>query len=67
MSTTDTPWIKASASDSNGSCVEMRRHAGMVEVRDTKDRGTGPILRFTGDEWAAWLDGAKHGEFDHLV
>jgi hypothetical protein len=39
----------------------------MVEVRDTKDRGAGPVLRFTLDEYAAWLDGAKRGEFDHLL
>jgi hypothetical protein len=62
-----TPWIKASASDSNGSCVEQRRHDGLIEVRDTKDHGTGPVLRFTAAEFAAWLDGARRGEFDHLV
>ena len=63
----DTPWIKASRSGDQGDCVEQRRHDGMVEVRDTKDRGTGPTLRFTAAEFAAWLDGAKRGEFDHLV
>jgi hypothetical protein len=38
----------------------------MVEVRDTKDR-EGPVLRFRPDEFVAWLDGAKAGEFDHLI
>lgn len=61
-----TPWIKASASDQQESCVEQRAHDGMVEVRDTKDRG-GPVLRFTRAEFAAWLDGARGGEFDHLL
>lgn len=61
-----TPWLKASASDPQGSCVEQRAHDGMIEVRDTKDRG-GPVLRFTRDEFAAWLDGARGGEFDHLL
>jgi Domain of unknown function (DUF397) len=65
MSTT--PWVKASKSNDEGSCVEQRRHDGMIEVRDTKDNGTGPILRFTEAEFAAWLDGAKLGEFDHLA
>jgi hypothetical protein len=60
-----TPWIKASASASGGECAEMRHHAGLVEVRDTKDR-EGPVLRFTTAEFAAWLDGAREGEFDHL-
>jgi len=67
MSTTgDTPWIKARRSGGNN-CVEMRRHDGTIEVRDTKDNGTGPVLRFTRDELTAWLDGAKKGEFDHLA
>jgi hypothetical protein len=61
----DENWIKASASDSGAQCVEMRRHAGLVEVRDSKDPH-GPVLRFRADEFAAWLDGARAGEFDHL-
>jgi hypothetical protein len=61
-----TPWVKASASDSSGSCVEQRRHDGGIEVRDTKDPD-GPVLRFRHDEFAAWLDGARRGEFDHLL
>jgi hypothetical protein len=60
-----TSWVKASASASGGECVEMRRHAGTVEVRDTKDRD-GPVLQFTTAQFAAWLDGARNGEFDHL-
>jgi hypothetical protein len=64
---TDTPWIKASRSDDQGNCVEQRLHGGLVEVRDTKDGGAGPTLRFTGAEFAAWLDGARRGEFDHLA
>jgi hypothetical protein len=62
-----TPWIKARASDDDGpTCVEQRRNADSIEVRDSKDQG-GPVLRFTRAEFAAWLDGAKKGEFDHLV
>jgi hypothetical protein len=62
----NTAWMKASASNSEGSCVELRRSDGMIEVRDTKDR-SGPVLRFTSAEFAAWLDGAAKGEFDHLM
>jgi hypothetical protein len=39
----------------------------MIEVRDTKDRGAGPVLRFTAAEWDAFLDGAKRAEFDLLL
>jgi hypothetical protein len=63
----DTPWIKASASGDQGSCIEMRRHDGMVQIRDTKDQGAGPVLTFRPDEVAAWIDGARAGEFDHLI
>ena len=59
--------MKASASDQGNSCVEQRRHQGLIEVRDTKDGGTGPVLRFTAAEYAAWLDGAAKGEFDFLL
>jgi hypothetical protein len=61
-----TPWIKASASDASGQCVEQRRRNGAIEVRDSKDPD-GPMLRFTSAEFTAWLDGAKKGEFDHLA
>lgn len=65
---TTTQWIKASKSGGNqGTCVEVRRHDGMIEVRDTKDGGNGPTLRFTYAEWDAFLDGAKQAEFDHLI
>jgi hypothetical protein len=67
VGTVSTPWIKATASGSNGGdCVEQRVHDGVVEVRDSKDR-SGPVLRFTAAEFAAWLDGARRGEFDHLL
>jgi hypothetical protein len=64
--TDSTPWITASASGSGDNCVEQRRHGGMIEVRDTKDR-EGPVLRFHRAEFAAWLAGARRGEFDHQL
>jgi len=57
-------WRKSSRSGgNNGACVEVRRHGQEVQVRDSKDP-TGPVLRFTREEWAAFLGGAKDGEFD---
>jgi hypothetical protein len=61
-----TPWIKASASNEDGSCIEQRVADGVVEVRDTKDR-SGPVLRFRPDEFAAWLAAAKRGALDDLL
>ncbi|MGH3648104.1 MAG: DUF397 domain-containing protein [Micromonosporaceae bacterium] len=42
-----------------GGCVELRRHDGMIELRDTKDNGHGPTLRFRLDELDAFLDGPR--------
>jgi hypothetical protein len=44
----------------------MRTHDGMIEVRDSKDPA-GTVLRFRAGELAAWLDGARSGEFDDLT
>lgn len=49
-----------------GSCVEVASTGDGVAIRDSKDQA-GPILRFTQDEWVAFLAGAKAGEFDHLL
>ena len=63
-----TPWIKASKSGGNGGqCVEVRRHDDMIEIRDSKDGGAGPVLRFTLAEFDAFLDGAQREEFHHLI
>jgi hypothetical protein len=63
----DTRWIMSSRSTGNGgSCVEARRHDGMIEVRNSKDPDAGTV-RFTALEWDSFLDGAKKGEFDQLL
>ena len=56
MSTHFTRWRKSRHSEPNGACVEVGRAAdGTIGVRDTKANGTGPVLEFTRDEWAAFL------------
>lgn len=62
----ESAWRKASASAGNGQCVEVAALVGGVAVRDSKDPN-GPVLRFTRTEIAAFLDGAKAGEFDDLA
>jgi hypothetical protein len=59
-------FITASASSGAGQCVETAGCEHGVHVRDSKNP-TGPVLEFTTAEFAAWLDGAKKGEFDHLI
>lgn len=59
----DHTWRKSTRSGDNGQCVEVRRVDDAIEIRDTKDR-SGPTLRFTLSEWAAFTGGTKDGEFD---
>jgi hypothetical protein len=60
-------WRKASASNGQGgNCVELSPFGDGVAVRDSKDPN-GPVLHFTRAELAAFLDGAKGGEFDDLA
>jgi len=63
----DTGWIMSSRSTGNGgSCVEARRYAGLIEVRNSKAPDAGTV-RFTSEEWDSFLDGARKGEFDQLI
>ena len=63
---TEPKWRKATYSDSNGACVELAPIDDGVAVRDSKDPD-GPVLHFTKAELAAFLEGAKSGEFDDLA
>jgi len=56
-------WHKSSRSGQNGSCVEVAETAQAIGVRDSKDR-TGPVLVFSPEEWRAFVEGVKRGEFD---
>ena len=44
-------------------CVTVKLGAEQIEVRDTKDPNS-PTLSFTRDEWLAFIEGVKLGEFD---
>jgi|HubBroStandDraft_4_1064222.scaffolds.fasta_scaffold336224_1 hypothetical protein len=48
----------------SGECVAVARGTdGTVKVRDTKQTRT-QALSFTEEEWLAFLQGVKNGEFD---
>lgn len=58
-------WLKAQYSTVNGQCVEVASTVDKVAIRDSKDPN-GPILVYTANEFRAFLDRARSGEFDFL-
>lgn len=57
-------WRKSTFSGPNcDNCVEIANVGQAIAIRDSKNPAGGTLF-FTGDEWAAFLEGAKHGEFD---
>ena len=57
-------WVKSSLSFSSGNCVEVADlPGGGVGIRNSRDP-RGAVLRFTPDEWHAFLGGAQNGEFN---
>jgi hypothetical protein len=47
------------------SCVEVgQARDGMILVRDTKNRGRGPVHRYTPEEWRAFITGVRNGGLD---
>ena len=50
-----------------GNCVRIAATGdGQTLIGDTK-YPSGPVLRYTKDEWVAFLAGAKNGDFDEVL
>jgi hypothetical protein len=63
----DLSWRKSRRSGALGNCVEVAPLTdGDVAVRHSR-WPEGPVLVYTRAEMAAFLSGAKDGEFDDLV
>jgi len=59
-------WVNSSLSFANGNCVEVADLAGdEIGVRNSRD-AAGSVLRFTPDEWHAFIGGVRNGEFDRF-
>lgn len=61
----DTPW-RIAAKSGGGNCVQVTRRDGVIMIADSKNP-SGPILSYTIQEFDAFLDGAKKGEFDDFL
>ncbi|MEV6527734.1 DUF397 domain-containing protein [Longispora sp. NPDC051575] len=57
-------WRKSLRSDGGANCVEVGTGRGVVGVRDTKQRGRGPVLAFEARAWVSFVAAAKRGSFD---
>lgn len=70
MPATDLPgarWQKSRRSGSQGNCVEMASlPTGQVAIRNSR-HPDGPALIYTRAEIEALIQGAKDGDFDHLL
>ncbi|MET9800176.1 DUF397 domain-containing protein [Streptomyces sp. NPDC006368] len=64
---TSAMWIKSSHSNATGNCVEMAvLPDGQVAVRNSRDP-EGPALVYTREEVAAFVAGARDGDFDSVI
>lgn len=57
-------WIGACARD-EPMCVQVERcHAGELHLRSSRDPGA--YIHITNDEWSAFVEGVRNGDFDTL-
>jgi hypothetical protein len=55
-----TGWRKSSHSTGNGgNCIETRSTADRLLIRDTKDKGCGPVLSVSPAEWQRFTASIK--------
>jgi hypothetical protein len=57
---------QVSRSCDGGACISVARNGAAVLIGNTR-RPEGPVGEFTTDEWRAFLDGAKRGDFDGIA
>ncbi|MDQ2788745.1 MAG: DUF397 domain-containing protein [Actinomycetota bacterium] len=64
---THAAWRKSTWSgDNGGQCVELAFLDKAVGLRDSKNKGSGPVLVFTAGAWKAFIAGAVEGTFGRV-
>lgn len=58
-------WIKSSASMGNNACVELAADRDSVLLRHSRQPDA--QIRYTYEEMAAFFEGVRNHEFDHLL
>jgi predicted secreted Zn-dependent protease len=48
-----------------GACVRVAHNGNAILIGDSKNPD-GPVLPFTRDEWKAFVEGVRQGDFDSL-
>ena len=65
--TSNLAWQKSRRSNPSGNCVELASLPdGGVAMRNSR-HPDGPVLVYTRDEIAAFVGGARDGDFDNLI
>lgn len=58
-------WIKSTRSLAANACVELTTDGHLIAVRNSREPEV--ILHYTRAEIAAFFEGVRAGEFDHLL